>query len=125
MHCLKSVQIRSYFWSVFSCIRIEYGDLRIFVFNPNTGKYNFVWFKQNEKKTDFVIYQNKVLGRYKRQNENSKKSLIKFSYGYLRTIAKDHNAKKMLITSSLDAIYIAVIHKSVLDIRAKSSHTQH
>ena len=27
-HCLKSVQIRSFFWSVFSCIRTEYGDLR-------------------------------------------------------------------------------------------------
>ena len=27
LHCVKSVQIRSYFWSVFSCIRIEYGDL--------------------------------------------------------------------------------------------------
>ena len=27
-HCVKSVQIRSYFWSVFSCIRTEYGDLR-------------------------------------------------------------------------------------------------
>ena len=27
-HCVKSVQIRSYFWSVFSCIRIEYWDLR-------------------------------------------------------------------------------------------------
>ena len=26
-HCVKSVQIRSYFWFVFSCIRIEYGDL--------------------------------------------------------------------------------------------------
>ena len=26
--CVNSVQIRSYFWSVFSCIRIEYGDLR-------------------------------------------------------------------------------------------------
>ena len=24
-HCVKSVQIRSYFWSVFSCIRTEYG----------------------------------------------------------------------------------------------------
>ena len=24
-HCVKSVQIRNYFWSVFSCIRIEYG----------------------------------------------------------------------------------------------------
>ena len=28
-HCLKSVQIRSYFWTVFSCIRTEYGDLWI------------------------------------------------------------------------------------------------
>ena len=26
-HCVKSVQIRSYFWSVFSCIRIEYGKI--------------------------------------------------------------------------------------------------
>ena len=26
-HCVKSIQIRSYFWSVFSCIRTEYGDL--------------------------------------------------------------------------------------------------
>ena len=31
-HCVKSVQIRSYFWSVFSYIPIS-------VFNPNTGKY--------------------------------------------------------------------------------------
>ena len=34
LHCVKSVQIRSYFWSVVSCIRTEYGDLR----SPNTGK---------------------------------------------------------------------------------------
>ena len=27
-YCVKSVQIRSYFWSIFSCIRTEYGDLR-------------------------------------------------------------------------------------------------
>ena len=26
-HCVKSVQIRSYFWSVFSRIRTEYGDI--------------------------------------------------------------------------------------------------
>ena len=36
-HCVKSVQIRSYFWSVFSCIRIEYRKMRtrnnfVFVF---------------------------------------------------------------------------------------------
>ena len=27
-HCVKSVQIRSFFWSVFSCIWTKYGDLR-------------------------------------------------------------------------------------------------
>ena len=27
-HCEKSVQIRSYFWSVFSCILTEYGEIR-------------------------------------------------------------------------------------------------
>ena len=27
LHCVRSVQIRSFFWSVFSCIRTEYGDL--------------------------------------------------------------------------------------------------
>ena len=27
-HCVKSVQIWSYFWSVFSCIRIEYRKIR-------------------------------------------------------------------------------------------------
>ena len=27
LHCVKSVQIWSYFWSVFSCIRTEYGNL--------------------------------------------------------------------------------------------------
>ena len=32
-HCVNSVQIRSFFWSVFSCIWPEC------VFSPNTGKY--------------------------------------------------------------------------------------
>ena len=27
-HCMKSVQIRSFFWSVFSRIRTEYGEIR-------------------------------------------------------------------------------------------------
>ena len=26
LHCVKSVQIRSFFWSGFSCIPAEYGD---------------------------------------------------------------------------------------------------
>ena len=28
IHCVKKVQIRSFFWSLFSCIRTKYGDLR-------------------------------------------------------------------------------------------------
>ena len=28
MHCVKSVQIRSFFWSAFSRIRTEYGEIR-------------------------------------------------------------------------------------------------
>ena len=28
LHCMKSVQIRSFFWSVFSCIWTEYEDFR-------------------------------------------------------------------------------------------------
>ena len=28
VHCVKSVQIRSFFWSLFSCIHTEYGNLR-------------------------------------------------------------------------------------------------
>ena len=28
LHCLKSLQIRSYFWSLFSRIRTEYGEIR-------------------------------------------------------------------------------------------------
>ena len=35
-HCVKSVQIRSYFWSVFSRIRTEYGEIR----SVNETKYS-------------------------------------------------------------------------------------
>ena len=39
MHCVKSVQVRSFFWSVFSRIRTEYGAISyLSVFCPNTGK---------------------------------------------------------------------------------------
>ena len=37
LHYVKSVQIWSLFWSVFSCIRTEYGYFP--VFSPNRGKY--------------------------------------------------------------------------------------
>ena len=36
IHCAKKVEIRSYLWSVFSCIGTEYGEIRS---TGNTGKY--------------------------------------------------------------------------------------
>ena len=41
LHCVESVQIRSYIWSVFSCIRTEYGDLRS---NFETGAMKSIFF---------------------------------------------------------------------------------
>ena len=39
-HCVKSVEIRSFFWSVFCCIWTEYWEIRsLSVFRPNSGKY--------------------------------------------------------------------------------------
>ena len=50
-HCVKSVQIRSYFWAVFSCIRTEYGDLRSRIRTRN----NSVFFTQcPDCKTDGI-----------------------------------------------------------------------
>ena len=41
LHCVGSAQIRSFFWSIFSRIRTEYGEiLRISPYSsPNAGKY--------------------------------------------------------------------------------------
>ena len=39
LHYVKSVQIQSFFLSVFSLIWTEYRDLLMSVFSPNTGKY--------------------------------------------------------------------------------------
>ena len=40
-HCVESVQILSFFWSLFSRIRTEYGKNAPYlsVFSPNAGKY--------------------------------------------------------------------------------------
>ena len=38
-NCVKTVQIRSFFWSIFSRIRTEYGTEYLTVFSPNAGKY--------------------------------------------------------------------------------------
>ena len=53
LHCVKSVQTRSYFWSVFSCIRIEYGDLlqAVLLFAFDMGSFlDTLFFPNNKKK---------------------------------------------------------------------------
>ena len=62
IHCVKSVQKRSFFWSVFSCIRTENGDLlRKFPYsvqtqeNADQKKLRFwtlftQWYKEKRKK---------------------------------------------------------------------------
>ena len=37
-HCVKSAQIRSFFWSAFFCIQTEYGDL-LLAFSCNRTEY--------------------------------------------------------------------------------------
>ena len=44
IHCLKSVQMRSFFWSVFSHIRTEYGEiLRIFPYSVRMRENTDQW----------------------------------------------------------------------------------
>ena len=49
-HCEKSVQIRSYFWSVVSCIRTEYRKIR------NRNKSVFGHFSRREYKTFLQVF---------------------------------------------------------------------
>ena len=42
-HCVKSAQIRSYFWSVFSCIRTEYGYVNLRILS----EYRKIWTRNN------------------------------------------------------------------------------
>ena len=48
LHCVKSVQIRKFFWSVFFCIWTKYGDL-LSVFGhfsrSVTGRHHFIVFR--------------------------------------------------------------------------------
>ena len=50
MHCVESIQISSFFWSVFSRIRAEYGDL----LRSNARKYG------PEKNSIFGLFSHSV-----------------------------------------------------------------
>ena len=43
-HCVKSAQMRSYFWSVFSCIRAVYGDLLGPEITPYLDTFFIQWY---------------------------------------------------------------------------------
>ena len=44
-HCVKSVQIQGFFWSVFSCIWTEYRDLRSK--SPDSVQIQKIWTRKN------------------------------------------------------------------------------
>ena len=49
LHCVKRIQIRSFFWSVLSCIRTEYGDLL------RESPYS-VWIQENKDQKKLRIW---------------------------------------------------------------------
>ena len=61
-HCVNSV---SFFWSLFSCIRTVYGNLRISVFSPNTEiiwNINSVFGHFSRSATFFGFLRAQILG---------------------------------------------------------------
>ena len=81
-HCLKSVQIRSFFWSVFS--RIFPHTPYLSVFSPNAGKYG-------PEKTPYLdtfhaVYHNKILPCDVRATMNSVIVLIIFYVDNFQTL---------------------------------------
>ena len=63
--CMKCVQIRSFFWSVFSCIQTEYGDLQ--------SEYRKIWTRKNsvldifhavQKQPPDVFYEKGILKNF-------------------------------------------------------------
>ena len=69
-HCAKSVQIRSYFWSVFSCIRIEYRKIRTRN-NSVFGHFSRSVIDSNINHDEFVLVNN-VLIKYNEMKEEIK-----------------------------------------------------
>ena len=57
LHCVKSVQIRSFFWSVFSRIRTEYGSEKLRIWTLFTQYCLFLVWLQWADGLDFVLSQ--------------------------------------------------------------------
>ena len=74
LHCVKSVQMRAYFWSLFSCIPTEY----LSVFSPNTGKYG------PEITPHLDTFRAVLLKPYKWKNRKRNSFVSKLSKNYIR-----------------------------------------
>ena len=115
-HCVKSVQIRSYFWSVFSCIRTEYGDLRSkklhLMYLTGSWITPLLWAFFEAWKIciafqDFSSYFNsfQVNVPFLYFVQTSKKRVLMFRWGYRkRTLVKYFN-----ISNSLTCTYYFVL----------------
>ena len=62
-HCVKSVQIRSFFWSVFSCIRTEYRKIQTRK-NPVFAHFRAVSFTKWSKISTFITELCQILKRF-------------------------------------------------------------
>ena len=81
---MKSGQIRSYFWSVFSCIRTEYGDLQVNLqIQSNTEKYG-----PKKKK-------NSILGHFSRSARFSSEKMLHL---------KCFNTDQLIFSKTLDKV---------------------
>ena len=67
-HCIKSAQIRSFFWSVFSCIRTDYGDLLRKSSYSVRIQENMALKKIPYSVTFHAVRQNPSIIRFKRPN---------------------------------------------------------
>ena len=96
-HCVKSVQIRSYFWPVFSCIRIEYGvNLRI------QSEYRKIRTRNNSVFTQFsrsVSHFNILRLIYSRVSKNFRTNFkLDLNRFYLCTVYPSLTSKSSPIT---------------------------
>ena len=75
-HCVKSVQILSFFWSLFSCIRTEYRKIRT---RKNTvfGHFRAVKFTKGSKISTFITELCQIIKKfYSLTDQGAVKSIL-------------------------------------------------
>ena len=104
--CMKSIQIRSFFWSVFSCIRNKYGDLLSkswysFQIEENTDHERLrIWTLFTHCFDDFVANPNYWV--IKVTVMQIEKALIKLSITCFKSILKNWHSNYLLWSLRLE-----------------------